>query len=90
MQPPSLTIGIEEECQIIDPRTGELKSYMLIDWFLRDVIDELDTCKEVEYAYTILDQGSSADRQLRSYERSGGDIRAVVEQLVAETREGVV
>ena len=28
MQPPSLTIGIEEEYQIIDPSTGELKSYI--------------------------------------------------------------
>jgi len=28
MQAPSLTIGIEEEYQIIDPKTGELKSYI--------------------------------------------------------------
>ena len=28
MKPPSLTLGIEEEYQIIDPRTGELKSYI--------------------------------------------------------------
>src|SRR3954469_23150682 len=28
MKPPSLTIGIEEEYQIIDPVTGELKSYI--------------------------------------------------------------
>ncbi|MEO1960670.1 MAG: glutamate-cysteine ligase family protein [Paracoccus sp. (in: a-proteobacteria)] len=28
MKPPSLTIGIEEEYQIIDPATGELKSYI--------------------------------------------------------------
>src|SRR5439155_19576741 len=28
MKAPSLTIGIEEEYQIIDPQTGELKSYI--------------------------------------------------------------
>src|SRR4051812_38099059 len=28
MDAPSLTLGIEEEYQIIDPRTGELKSYI--------------------------------------------------------------
>src|SRR5260221_327409 len=28
MKPPSLTIGIEEEYQIIDPHTRELKSYI--------------------------------------------------------------
>ena len=61
----------------------------LIDWFLRDVIDELGTRKEIEYAYKIMEQGTSADRQLRAYEQSGGQIRSVVDLLVAETREGV-
>ncbi len=61
----------------------------LIDWFLRDVIDELGSRKEVEYAYTILDNGSSADRQLRCHKASGGDLRPVVARLAAETREGL-
>src|SRR6516165_8295290 len=60
----------------------------LIDWFLRDVIDELGTRKEVEYAYRILEGGSSADRQLKCFEQTG-NVRAVVDQLVAETQEGV-
>src|SRR5437868_2456919 len=51
----------------------------LIDWFLRDVIDELGTRKECEYAYKIMDGGTSADRQLKTFERTGGDIRAVVD-----------
>lgn len=61
----------------------------LIDWFLKDVIDELGTRKEIEYAYKIMDGGTSADRQLATYQKFGGNIRAVVEQLVAESREGV-
>ena len=56
---------------------------------LRDVIDELGTRKEIEYAYTILEHGSSADRQLRTFQRTG-NIRDVVDQLVAETKEGVL
>jgi glutamate---cysteine ligase / carboxylate-amine ligase len=61
----------------------------MIEWFLADVIDELGSRKEVEYAFHILKYGSSADRQLGVYERTG-DVRAVVDHLVAETSEGVV
>ena len=61
----------------------------LIDWFLRDVIDELGTRKEIEYAYTIMKYGSSADRQIAVFDRSGGDIHAVVNHLIRETADGV-
>jgi carboxylate-amine ligase len=61
----------------------------MIDWFLRDVIDELGTRKEIEYAYTIMDQGTSADRQLKVYRESGNDPLAVVRHLVNETQEGL-
>jgi carboxylate-amine ligase len=60
----------------------------LIAWFLDDVLDELGTRKEVEYAYTIMEQGTSAQRQLACYQRTG-DMRAVVDQLIRETAEGV-
>jgi glutamate---cysteine ligase / carboxylate-amine ligase len=61
-----------------------------ISWFLDDVLDELGTRKEVEYAFTILDGGSSADRQLKVFEQSGGDLKAVVDHLIRETEEGVL
>ena len=60
----------------------------LIEWFLDDVLDELGSRKEVEYAYKILNEGTSADRQLATF-RETGDLRAVVDRLVAETAEGV-
>jgi carboxylate-amine ligase len=60
----------------------------LIEWFLDDVLDELGTRKEVEYAFKILEEGSSAQRQLATYARTG-DLRAVVDQLIRETAEGV-
>lgn len=60
----------------------------LIEWFIGDVVDELGSRKEVEYAYKILENGSSADRQLAVYERTG-DLKAVVDHLVQETAEGL-
>jgi carboxylate-amine ligase len=61
----------------------------LLEWFIGDVVDELGSRKEVEYAYTILADGSSADRQLGTFNRTG-DLKAVVDQLIAETAEGVI
>jgi len=61
----------------------------LIEWFIGDVVDELGSRQEVEYAYRILEEGSSADRQLATFQRTG-DYKAVVDQLILETREGVL
>ena len=61
----------------------------LIEWFLDDVVDELGTRKEVEYAFKILKEGGSADRQVATFERTG-DLKDVVDQLIRETEEGVV
>jgi carboxylate-amine ligase len=60
----------------------------LLEWFIGDVVDELGTRKEVEYALTIMRDGTSADRQLATFERTG-DLKAVVDRLVSETAEGV-
>ncbi len=55
--------------------------------FVDDVVDDLDSREEIEYLHTILEGGTSADRQLAVFERTG-DFKAVVDHLVAETREG--
>ena len=60
----------------------------LLEWFIGDVVDELGSRAEVEYAYRILEEGASADRQIATFERTG-DLNAVVDQLVRETAEGV-
>src|SRR2546425_5130787 len=52
--------------------------------FVDDVVDELGSRKELDYIHQILEGGTSADRQLRTYERTG-DFNAVVDQLIAET-----
>ena len=59
----------------------------LIEGFLEDVLDELGSREQVEYAYTILEEGSSADRQLAVYQETG-DINAVVDHLIVETAQG--
>lgn len=61
----------------------------MLEWFLGDVLDELGSRKEVEYAYQILEGGSSADRQLATFRRTGS-LKAVVDQLIAESEEGVM
>jgi carboxylate-amine ligase len=58
----------------------------LID-ILEDVIDELGTHEEIQHVHRILDEGTSADRQLRVYEETH-DLAAVIDHLAAETREG--
>jgi hypothetical protein len=37
----------------------------------------------------MLAEGTSADRQLQAYARSDGDLTAVVDHLIAETKEGL-
>jgi glutamate---cysteine ligase / carboxylate-amine ligase len=53
-----------------------------------DVLDELGSRGAVQYIHTILNEGTSAERQLRVYQETG-DLKAVVRHLVAETRAGV-
>ncbi|MBP7693168.1 MAG: carboxylate-amine ligase [Anaerolineales bacterium] len=61
----------------------------MIDWFIGDVVDELGSRREVEYAYRILEEGTSADRQLATF-RQTGSLQAVVDRLIHETEEGVL
>jgi carboxylate-amine ligase len=56
--------------------------------FVDDVVDELGSRREVEYVRKILADGTSAERQVQVY-RATGDLRAVVQALVEETRESV-
>ena len=53
-----------------------------------DVVDMLGSRKEVEYLLHIAEHGTSADRQLRVFAETG-DLKAVVDNLIAETMEGV-
>ena len=59
----------------------------MLDW-LDDVLDLVGVREEVEYAHTILKEGTSADRQLRTYRENGNDFIPVIDQLIEETRRG--
>jgi glutamate---cysteine ligase / carboxylate-amine ligase len=56
--------------------------------FVDDVVDELGSRREVEYVRKIIAEGTSAERQLRVY-RETGDLKAVVQAIVGETRDQV-
>jgi carboxylate-amine ligase len=77
-----IDFGKQEECAARD-LIGEM-----LEWFVDDVVDELGSREQVEYAFRILKEGASADRQLAVYERTG-DFNAVVDHLIAETEEGI-
>ncbi len=59
----------------------------ILTW-VDDVVDDLKSREEIEYAYTILHEGTSADRQLAVY-RQTADLNAVVDHVVEETRKGI-
>ncbi|MEM1178295.1 MAG: carboxylate-amine ligase [Acidobacteriota bacterium] len=55
--------------------------------FVDDVVDQLGSRREVEYLYTILRNGTSADRQRAVFKKTGS-LQAVVDHLVEETQAG--
>jgi len=52
-------------------------------------IDELGTSAYLEPLQKILNNGTSADRQLNVFNESEGDLKAVVDHLIAETQIGL-
>ncbi len=56
--------------------------------FIDDVADELEIREEINYLHTIMKEGTSADRQLNVY-RKTGDLKAVVDHLIEETCAGI-
>lgn len=57
--------------------------------FVDDVVDELECREEISYIHKILEMGTGADRQLRVFEESGGDLKAVVDYIIEETQHGL-
>jgi len=51
-----------------------------------DVLDPLGVRREVEYVQTILENGTSADRQRATFEQTG-ELSAVVDRMIAETKD---
>jgi carboxylate-amine ligase len=82
--------GIEGKLIDID-RAREVPVRKLIEQLLAwldDVMDDLGSREEIEYAYTILSGGTSADRQQAVYQKTG-NFQAVVDHVVEETQENI-
>jgi glutamate---cysteine ligase / carboxylate-amine ligase len=56
--------------------------------FIDDVVDELGSRAAVEHVHRVLEEGTSADRQLAVY-RDTQDLKAVVRHLIDETRSDI-
>jgi glutamate---cysteine ligase / carboxylate-amine ligase len=76
-----IDFGKEEEVPVRDLMLEYLE---LID----DVVDELGSREEINYIHQMLAMGTGADRQLKVFEETG-DLKQVVDYIVAETRVGV-
>jgi glutamate---cysteine ligase / carboxylate-amine ligase len=76
-----IDFGKEEEVPVRDLM---LEYLQLID----PVVDELGSREEINYIHQMLEMGTGADRQLKVFEETG-DLKKVVDYIVAETRVGV-
>jgi len=76
-----LDLGKVEEVE-----TRELMFELLA--FVDDVVDELGSRREIDYIHTILDKGTSADRQLETYNETK-DFKKVVDRVLEESMEGI-
>jgi carboxylate-amine ligase len=56
--------------------------------FVEEVVDELGSRREIDYIRTMIDGGTSADRQLDTFKQTG-DLKKVVDRLLSETMEGI-
>jgi carboxylate-amine ligase len=77
-----IDFGKQEEVPVRDL----IEEYLL---FVDDVLDELGSREEVNYIREMMKMGTGADRQLRVYEESGGDLKKVVDYIIAETEVGL-
>ena len=57
--------------------------------FVDEVVDPLNSRKEIEHIHTILERGTSADDQLKVYEENDHDFIPVVDMLIKNTMENV-
>lgn len=57
--------------------------------FVDDVVDELGSREEINYLHKMMEEGTGADRQIAIYNHTGGNFKAVVDYIIAETHVGL-
>ena len=79
--------------KLIDFGKGEEQSSRALVRELLELVgeelDELGTTAYIQPIHDMLAHGTSADRQLRIFDATDGDLKAVVDHLIAETQEGL-
>ena len=76
-----LDLGKEQEVE------AQVLMGELLD-FVDDVVDELGSRREIDYISYIMQNGTSAQRQLAVYEKTN-DLNQVVDQMLKEAMEGI-
>ncbi|HEY8130951.1 MAG TPA: carboxylate-amine ligase [Thermoanaerobaculia bacterium] len=80
------------DSKLIDfSKKAEVPFELLLDElleFIDDVVDELGSRKDVQYAREILRHRTGADRQLKVFEETK-DLRAVVDYIISESEYGI-
>jgi carboxylate-amine ligase len=81
------------EGKLIDfGREAEVETRSLLNELLQFVsteVDELGSKREMAHIERIMREGTGADRQVAAFQRTN-DLKAVVDQIVAETYEGLL
>ncbi len=68
------------------PERDLLEEYLVL---IDREVDELDSREAIDGIRKIMQMGTGADRQLKVFEESGGDLKAVVDYMAKETSEGL-
>jgi glutamate---cysteine ligase / carboxylate-amine ligase len=68
------------------PERDLLEEYLVL---VDREVDELGSREAIEGVRKILQTGTGADRQLKVFEETGGDLKAVVDYMAQETAEGL-
>jgi carboxylate-amine ligase len=80
------------QCKLIDFGKQEEVEFKLLAKelleFVDDVLDELDSRKEVNYLNKILETGTGADRQIKVWEETK-DFKKLMDYIVKETHRGI-
>jgi glutamate---cysteine ligase / carboxylate-amine ligase len=75
-----IDFGIEQEVPAVDLIRELLQR-------IEPMIDQLGSRQEIDHIHTMLERGASADLQVKMWEESGRDNKALVDYLIAETEK---
>jgi carboxylate-amine ligase len=57
--------------------------------FIDDVVDELGSREEINYIFKMIENGTGADRQIKTFYSNGENYKKLVDYIVEETYTGL-